>query len=105
MFTIFSLGPAAIEAKRRQFISTLERWAVELEPKEREIKASMHPAVRVIMEKQRIALIKRLVNHFGFKDDFLVKDLVAGFKLVGCWRSVVSFLKQLVVRRPVWRTS
>ena len=58
-------------------------WALELSDFETKLKEAMRPGVREIMNKKNIALIKRLVDRFGFKDEFLVRDLISGFKIIG----------------------
>mgnify|MGYP000470962307 FL=1 len=91
MFRILTQGIAKTRAKMCDFVSMLTSWTKELEPKELLIKNAMTPSVREVMASKRIAVVARLVEHMGYLDDRLVKDLVAGFKVLGLLDSCPEF--------------
>ena len=94
MFRVLTRGVQATKAKRDEFVRMLRSWIIELEGKESEIKAAMHPSVLEVMAAKRLAVVSRLIDHMGYMDKFLVKDLVAGFKVLGVLDPCEEFPEQ-----------
>jgi len=51
--------------------------------REEELKSSMSPERRHILEKKQICLMKHVIEEEGYHDTTLADDLAAGFSLVG----------------------
>ena len=60
MLNVMTRGPEAISRKRREFLSMLEAWVVELKAKEVAIKEAMRNDANMIMAKKQISLVSRL---------------------------------------------
>ena len=102
VFNILTLGPEAIRRKRKDFLDMLRTWELDLRGAEEAIKSNMHPKVRAVMQGKKITVIKRLMEHIGFKDSFLIRDLVSGSILSALWTSVASSPLRRGRRRRQW---
>ncbi len=65
--------------KIKQWLS----WAAELEPRERELKASMHVDVKAILANKKIKLWERILADAGYPDMGVVQEFVQGTSLIG----------------------
>ena len=72
-----------MKIKRDGFVDQLRQWATNLRHMDIGIKTDMEPGVRKVMEGNHIASVGKLVEEVGFDDQYLVRDLVAGMKVVG----------------------
>lgn len=66
--------------------STIKRWllkATELEAEDNKLKSELQPEIRHITKTKRIALMRWIIEEYGYGDKELANDILKGFSLVG----------------------
>ena len=83
MANILSSGIDGTQKFRDGVLRHYERRAACLEKAEQELKDSVHPEVRVIMQDKRLLLLAEVLRDAGVDDKYLVEDLTQGFRITG----------------------
>ena len=80
---ILSVGKAAVCECREKQIQFYNKRLKDLQSEELQIKASMHPEVKSVMDTKRIALLREMLRDAEVNDDLLIRHMTAGFRLTG----------------------
>ena len=83
MANILSSGIDGTQKFRDGVLRHYEHRAACLEKAEQELKDSMHPEVRVIMQDKRLLLLAEVLRDAGVDDKYLIEDLTQGFRITG----------------------
>ena len=79
----FTLSPAQIATKRKQWLSAQLRKASELSREEEKLKACLSTHVRSILKDKRLLLFKSMLTEMHYEDVEIADLLVKGGNLVG----------------------
>ena len=83
IFEQLTLSPLELSKKRIERLMTWKSWAKELAPRDRELKAALHPDVARVLQPKNLALMERLLQVMEWPDKGLLTELMDGFRLVG----------------------
>ena len=76
-------GPLTVVRRRLDLCLTWRKWAQELEGREEQLHASLHPSVASVVRGKKLLLLDRIAKSLDWPDEHLHHDLTHGFRLVG----------------------
>ena len=76
-------GPLTVVRRRLDLYLTWRKWAQELEGREEQLHASLHPSVASVVRGKKLLLLDRIAKSLDWPDEHLHHDLTHGFRLVG----------------------
>ena len=83
IFEQLTLSPLQLSKLRIERLKLWKSWSEELRPRDRELKAALHPMVRRVLEGKNLALMERLMETMDWPDKNCLTEMMNGFRLVG----------------------
>jgi hypothetical protein len=96
IFNICTRSPLETSQKRTEFIKRLRKMRDELKPEEDKLRSTMHPTVAKALQGKHLVLFKKLLEESNYPDVDLVKDMAAGFPIIGLSPPSGAFPKEVV---------
>ena len=83
IFEQLTLSPLQLSKLRIERLKLWKSWSEEQRPRDRELKAALHPRVRQVLEGKNLALMERLMETMDWPDKDCLTEMMKGFRLVG----------------------